>query len=126
MPAIGGFLGWNDPPPAAMTTILQSNTVSASVVTRKRGASGVPSRLQRGHHLVEVEGRAERLDLLHQIVDEPHARDDRKAGNVVDRLLRIELGALPADFRQDVDQMRLDVEQARARTRRTARPGPLR
>ena len=63
-------------------------------------------------HLAEMEGRAERLDLLRQRVDQPLAGDDRIAGNVVDRLLRIELGALPADLGQDVDEMGLDVEQA--------------
>ena len=36
----------------------------------------------------------------------------RNAGNVVDRLFRIELGALAADLVEDVDQMRLHVEQA--------------
>ena len=34
------------------------------------------------------------------------------AGNVVDRLLRIKLGALAADLVEDVDEVRLHVEQA--------------
>ena len=55
-----------------------------------------------------IEGR----DLLHQIVDQALARDHRESGNVVDRLLRIKLGALPADHGQNVDHMRLDIEQA--------------
>ena len=42
MPAIGGFFGWNEPPPAAITTALASNAVPASVATRNSGASGVP------------------------------------------------------------------------------------
>ena len=46
-----------------------------------------------------------------QIVDEALRRDLGEAGNVVDRLLRIKLGALAAGLRQDVDQVALDVEQ---------------
>ncbi len=46
-----------------------------------------------------------------QRVDQPLAGDDRIAGNVVDRLLRIKLGALTADLGQDVDQVGLDIEQ---------------
>ena len=42
MPAIGGFLGWNEPPPAATITALHSNTLPASVVRRKAGLSAVP------------------------------------------------------------------------------------
>ncbi len=54
----------------------------------------------------------ERLDLLHQRFREAMAGDEWNAGNVVDRLFRIELGALAADLVEDVDQMRLHVEQA--------------
>ena len=46
-----------------------------------------------------------------QIVDEALPGHHRKARNVVDRLLGIELGALPADLRQDVDEMAFDVEE---------------
>ena len=73
---------------------------------------GGAERLQALDHLAEMEDRPERLDLAHQVVDDALAGDDRKAGDVVDRLLGIELGALPADFRQDVDEMGLDVEEA--------------
>jgi hypothetical protein len=59
-----------------------------------------------------MEFRLERLDLLHQRVGQPVAGDVGDAGNVVDRLFGIELGALAADLVEDVDQMRLDVEQA--------------
>ncbi len=38
MPGIGGRLGWNEPPPAATTTILTSNTLPRSVVTRNSGS----------------------------------------------------------------------------------------
>lgn len=56
--------------------------------------------------------RLERRDLLQQIVSEALAGDDRHPRNVVDRFFRIELGALAADLGQNVDEMRLDVEQA--------------
>ena len=38
MPGTGGRFGWNEPPPAAITTTLHSNTLPASVVTRNRGS----------------------------------------------------------------------------------------
>jgi hypothetical protein len=38
MPGTGGRLGWNEPPPAAITTILVSNTLPASVFTRNSGS----------------------------------------------------------------------------------------
>ena len=62
-------------------------------------------------HLVEMERRLERLDLLHQLVGESLAGDHRNARNVVDRLFRIELGALAADLVENVDEVRLYVEQ---------------
>ena len=58
-----------------------------------------------------MKGGIEGLDLLQEIVGQPLSGDDRQAGNVVDRLFRIKLGALSAGARQDVDQMRADVEQ---------------
>ena len=54
---------------------------------------------------------AEGLDLLHQPVGQFLAGDDRKARNVVDGLLGIELGALPARPVEDVDQMGLEVQK---------------
>ena len=74
--------------------------------------AGIADLLDRLHHLVEMEGRIERLDLLHQRFGQALAGDEGNAGNVVDRLFRIELGALAADLVEDVDQMRLHVEQA--------------
>src|SRR6202012_4427449 len=38
MPGTGGRLGWNEPPPAEITTTLHSNTLPTSVVTRKAGS----------------------------------------------------------------------------------------
>ena len=57
--------------------------------------------------------RPERLDLLHQRIDQALRRNLRDRRNVVDRLLGIKLGALAADLVEDVDEMRLDVEQAK-------------
>ena len=81
---------------------LASNTLPPSVVTRN---SGSPMLLDALHHLAEMEGRLERLDLLHQAVGQPLPGDDRERRNVVDRLFRIELGALAAGLVEDVDQM---------------------
>ena len=54
----------------------------------------------------------ERLDRSSSASVGSPAGDEGNAGNVVDRLFRIELGALAADLVEDVDQMRLHVEQA--------------
>jgi thioredoxin reductase len=35
---VGGRFGWNEPPPAPITTTFASNTLPRSVVTRKRGS----------------------------------------------------------------------------------------
>ena len=109
MPGIGGRLGWNEPPPAATTTTLTSNTLPRSVVTRN---SGSPIFSTVSTISLQMEGRTERLDLLHQRIDMALRRDIGHARNVVDRLLRIKLGALAADLVEDVDEMRLHVEQA--------------
>ena len=59
-----------------------------------------------------MEGRVERLDLLQQRLGETLAGDEGNAGDVVDRLFRIELGALAADLVENVDKMHLHIEQA--------------
>ena len=38
MPTIGGRLGWNEPPPAAITTDFASKVLPASVCTRNSGS----------------------------------------------------------------------------------------
>ena len=63
MPGIGGFFGWNEPPPAAITTTLQRKTTPPSVFSSKSPSSCFA---QFGDHLVEMELRIERLDLLQQ------------------------------------------------------------
>ena len=109
MPGIGGRFGWNEPPPAAITTTLQAIVVLASVRTRK------PLSVRSSSVTISPKWNsgAERPHLLDQLVDQPLRRDHRPAGNVVDRLLRIELGALPARPVEDVDQVALQVEQAK-------------
>src|SRR5690242_21833647 len=58
-----------------------------------------------------MELRIEGLDLLQQAIDQLLAGHQRKTGNVVDRLFRIELGALPARPIQNVNQMALEIQQ---------------
>ena len=68
--------------------------------------------LQRVHALIEMELGAERLDLLHELVGQLLAGDDGQPGNVVDRLLGIELGALAAGPVENVDDVAFDVDEA--------------
>jgi hypothetical protein len=56
--------------------------------------------------------RPERLDLLHELIDQALRGNLRNRRNVVDRLLGIKLGALAADLVEDVDEVALDVEEA--------------
>jgi len=74
--------------------------------------SGIADLLDRLHHLVEMEGRLEWLDLLHQRIRYALAGDERNSRDVVDRLFRIELGTLAADLVEDVDKMHFHIEQA--------------
>ena len=64
--------------------------------------------------------RIERLDLLMQRVDQTLGAGVGNAGNVVDRLLRIKLGALAADLVENVDEVRFHVEQAELEHREQA------
>ena len=68
--------------------------------------------LQRFGHLRQMEGGFARRDLVHERVGETLARDDRQAGNIVDRLFRIEFGALAAGAIKHVHDMRLQVQEA--------------
>ena len=123
MPGIGGRFGWNEPPPAAITTTLHSNILPPSVLTRN---SGSPIRSMLSTISFRWNCRAERLDLLHQRVDQSLRRNLRDRRNVVDRLLGIKLGALAADLVEDVDEVALDVEQAELEHGEQAAPGPRR
>ena len=55
-----------------------------------------------------------------EAIDQLLARHQRKTGNVVDRLFRIELGALPARPVQDVHQMALEIQQPQLKHREQA------
>ena len=109
MPGMGGRFGTKLPPPAAMTMTGATRTLPVSVVSRHLPSSRL---VQRRRHLAEMEDRLERLDLLEQPVGQLLAGADRDARNVVDRLLRIELGALAARPVENVDQMGFQLGQA--------------
>ena len=64
------------------------------------------------HPLIEMKLGAERLDLLHQPIGQLLAGHHGQTRNVVDRLLRIELGALSARAVENIDQMAFDVDEA--------------
>ena len=69
--------------------------------------------VERGGHLAEMKDRFERLDLFEQPVGQLLAGADRNAGNVIDRLLGIKLGALSAGPVENVDEMGLQLGQAK-------------
>ena len=77
MPAIGGRLGWNEPPPAAITTHLRLEDLAG---VGRDAEQRIADLLQRRHHLAEMEGRIERLDLLHQGVGQALAGDEGMPG----------------------------------------------
>jgi hypothetical protein len=57
--------------------------------------------------------RLEGLDLLHQPVNELLGAAHGQRRNVIDRLLGIQLRALSAWYRQRIDDVRTDTEQAK-------------
>ena len=107
MPGTGGRFGWKEPPPANHHNLAYEGVVHVS------GQSKAPVRqtLKRLDHAPKMERRVERLDLLHQLVDQPIAGDDRKAWNVVDRLFRVKFGALAAWLIEYVDQRGIEIEE---------------
>ena len=107
MPGIGGRFGWNEPPPAATTTTLQAIVVLASVRTRKPSSVRSSSVTISPKWNSAPNGRICSISLS----TSPCAEMMRPAGNVVDRLLRIKLGALAARPVENVDQVAFEVEQ---------------
>ena len=93
-----------------MTTALQSSSVPALVANAERAILVL---LHGGHLLVEVERRAERLDLFHQAIHEVLRVAHRNGRNVVDGLVGVQLRALTAGLRQRVDDVRLQAKQAK-------------
>ena len=67
---------------------------------------------QHGHRLAQVEGGAERLDLLEQGIGQLLPGAHRNGGDVVDRLVGVQLDRLAAGHSQRVDHVRLDLQQA--------------
>ena len=65
MPAMGGRLGWNEPPPAAIITDFTSNVLPLSVVTSKRGVL-LSLALSRVHALAP---KAKRIGLSAAVAD---------------------------------------------------------
>ena len=110
MPGIGGRFGWNEPPPAAMTTTLLSNTLPWSVVTRN---SGSPIFSTFSTISLRWNCAWKFLICCKQRVDQSLRAGIGDAGNVVDRLFRIKLRALAADLVENVDEVALHVEQAK-------------
>ena len=68
--------------------------------------------LQLGHLFAEMEARFERRNLLQQPVSELLAGAHRHRRDIVDRLVRIQLGALAAGVSEAVDDVGLEAEQA--------------
>ena len=66
----------------------------------------------RGDFLAEVKGGAEGFDLPQQAVGQLLAGAHGHGGNVIDRLVGIELDALAAGIAERVDHMGLDLQQA--------------
>ncbi len=66
-----------------------------------------------GDFLPEMEGGMEGLRLLHEPVYQFLGTADGQRRNVVNRLVRIQLGALPTGLTQRIDDVRIDSEQAK-------------
>ena len=115
--------GWNEPRPAAITTAFGDE---ARARGRGQVEAAVLARAQLDHLLAEVEFGPERLDLLQQPVDQLLGAAHRQRRDVVDRLVRIQLGALAARVLQRVDDVGLDAEQPQLERPGTAPPGPRR
>ena len=101
--------GWKDPTPPAITTAPASNRVPRIGLHIE---AAVLALTQRGDFLAEMQRCIERGDLLQQAVDELLRAADRQRGDVVNRLVGIELGALAARRAERVDEMAADPQQS--------------
>ena len=68
--------------------------------------------LQANYLLAQMKCRAEGFDLGHQIGDQLSTRADRDCRNVIDRLVRIEPGALASGAGQGIHDIGLDAQQS--------------
>ena len=76
--------------------------------------------LQGADLMPQVELRLERRGLLHQPVDQLLPAAHRDAGDVVDRLVGVQLARLPAGLGQGVDDVGADLQQAQLEHRKQA------
>ena len=82
------------------------------------------SALQLGHFLAEMERGVEGLDLFQQAIDQLLSAAHGERRDVVNRLVRIQLGALTADLGKRVDDGRTHAEQPQLEDLKQAdRPG---
>ncbi len=123
MPVSGGRLGVNDPPPAAMTTTL---AIELRTGVGRESEARVGQALERVDALAEMQLGAEWLDLLQQPIGQLLAGDDWQAGDVVDGLFGVELGTLAARLVENIDDVRLDVDEPKLEHGEEAhRPAPM-
>ena len=76
---------------------------------QRERAAGLARELH--HRLAQMEVGLEGANLLRETLDELVRTHHRQRRDVVDRLLRVERGALPADLRQGVHDMCMNPEQ---------------
>jgi len=69
------------------------------------------NRFQTGDRLCQVEFGLERRDLLHQPIDQLLGAANGQRRNIVDRLVGIQFGALPAYLSERVHHVGMNVEQ---------------
>ncbi len=86
--------------------------MKARVARRAQQERVVLEHFQLRDFLAQMKLRVERLRLLHQPIDQLLRAAHRQRGDVVDRLFRIELAALPARMLQRIDDVRADAEQS--------------
>jgi hypothetical protein len=123
MPASGGRFGVNEPPPAAtITTLVSKLRADVGVVRPETAVAGSaaghrragPDAARRPNGLICASSRS--------VSSWPVTM--RQAGDVVRSASPVELGALAAGLVEDVDDVRLDVEEAELEYRKQAdRPG---
>ena len=75
---------------------------------------------QRLGHLPIMKDRLERRDLFHQPVGQFLSGTNRQRRNVIDRLFRIQLGALAAGLVQNIDKVTAQVQKSQLEHRKQA------
>ena len=119
MPGIGGRFGWNEPPPAAIDHDLGLEHL---VLVGGDAERAVFELLQPDTMRLKVNCGSNGAICFISLSTRSCAEIDGQRRNVVDRLFRIELGALAARPVENVDQVAFHVEAGRVRTRQTGRP----